>query len=169
MGLDPTINFTEENLNFDKEILKAELKEILKAEDQIISLIVKAEGLYNLEKEYTQTQVDKYSILEDKQHSSQLAPLKNFISEVFIGHKVSWNGQSIDDGYTVLIESITYKHDFLEESQPISGIEGMVTTKIKNDKELEDKIFEYKINFSIYKEGADPKYFMIDPKLCGNT
>ncbi|MBT8282383.1 MAG: hypothetical protein KJO86_01490 [Muriicola sp.] len=169
MGQDTTINLREENLILDKEILKAELKKIPKAEDQIISLKVKAQDLYDLEEEYTQTQVDKYCILEDKEHSSQLAPLKNFISEVFIGQKVSWDGQSIEDGYTVLIDSITYKPEFLEEFQPIRGLEGKITSKINNDKELEGKILEYKINFSIYKDGVAPKYFMIDPKLCANT
>lgn len=168
MESDTTINVKEENRKLDMDILLHGLKEILKPKDQIISLIVKADSLYNSEKP-DQIEIDKYSILEDDEHSSQLAPLKNFISEVSIGKYVSWDGQSIDPEYSVLIENITYKHDFLEETQPISGSEGKVKVKIKNDKELVGKFYEYKINFSIWENGVAPKFFMIDPKLCANN
>ena len=168
MELDTTINVKEENRKLDMDILLHGLKEILKSKDQIISLIVKADSLYNSEKP-DQIEIDKYSVLEDAEHSSQLAPLKNFISEVSIGKYVSWDGESSDPGYSVKIESITYKHEFFEDTQPFSGSEGKVKVKIKNDKELVGKFYEYKINFSIKKNGLTPKDYVIDPKLCANN
>lgn len=175
MGPDTTINLREENLILDKEILKAELKKILKAKEQIISLKVKAEGLYDLEKEYPQKeypqiQIDKYCILEDKEHSSQLAPLKNFISEVFIGQKVSWDAKSVNNGYTVSIDGITYKHPFFETNPIVEsvGSDKGVTAKVRIDESLIDKIFEYSIHFRIDFNGEIREY-RIDPKLCANT
>jgi hypothetical protein len=169
--MDPyTINITEENQKLDKELLIARQKDTLLADNQFILLMIDAQRLYNLGPIAEQHEIDKCCILEDNQHSSQLAPLRNFVSEVSIDSEVSWDARSVDDGYFVSIEGITYKHPFFETNPIVEsvGSDKGVTAKVRKDESLIDRIFEYSIHFRIDFNG-EPREFMIDPKLCANT
>ena len=168
-------------------ISQAKITTIPKA--QTIKLTVQANDLYVLDYSPNQTDIDKFCLLEDVNHSSANyridTPLRHFSSEVYIKHDVMWTSETkypdgIDKGYSVSIEKI--KHEPYEKpinspnffkDPEILGIGSdeskMVTTVVKDDKNLEHDCYVYSIHFRIYKQNAKHKDYEIDPKLCCNT
>ena len=139
--------------------------------DQIIELIVKkAAVLYKLPNPKPH-QITRLCELKDLDHesSSLNAQLKDFESQVFLDHEVKWIAETTDVDYRVVIDSISYKFDFFESTSIGDLKEGQLKVKVRDDGNLIGKQYDYKIKFSIFKLGGDPKTFIIDPKLCANN
>ncbi len=146
-------------------------RKILSARHQVITLTVKVAELYKMANP-EQHKIDRLCELKDLDHksSSQNAPLKDFESQVFLNFYVEWVAETTDQDYQVVIDSISYKLDFFESTITRDPKEEQsFRVRVKDDGNLIGKYYDYKINFSIYELGSDPKSFKIDPKLCANN
>jgi len=105
--------------------------------------------------------------------------IEKFISTVYLHKNVKWVGDSLDDGYTIAIDSIVYhKEDkdpndvtFFNETtiKGSKGVNSYVEARVKQDLRLIHKEEVYTMHCSVYKNGGQREKFQIDPKLKGNT
>lgn len=140
-----------------------------------ITLNVQASSLYGMSNP-SQSDIDgKCSLSDDNSGSSPNGTLEDFLSNVYINQDVKWKGLTVDQGYSVAIDSIVYERqsndvNFFDTTTigGTGGRSGNVTAKVKNDPGLVNQIDQYTINFSVYDDGNSSKSFSIDPKLAAN-
>ncbi|MNF72090.1 hypothetical protein D3C85_746530 [compost metagenome] len=140
-----------------------------------ITLNVQASSLYGMSNP-SQSDIDgKCSLSDDNSGSSPNGTLEDFLSNVYINQDVKWKGLTVDQGYSVAIDSIVYERqsndvNFFDTTTigGTGGRSGNVTAKVKNDSSLVNQIDQYTINFSVYDDGNSSKSFSIDPKLAAN-
>lgn len=140
-----------------------------------ITLNVQASSLYGMSNP-SQSDIDgKCSLSDDNSGSSPNGTLEDFLSNVYINQDVKWKGLTVDQGYSVAIDSIVYERqsndvNFFDTTTigGTGGRSGNVTAKVKNDSGLVNQIDQYTINFSVYDDGNSSKSFSIDPKLAAN-
>ena len=140
-----------------------------------ITLNVQASSLYGMSNP-SQSDIDgKCSLSDDNSGSSPNGTLEDFLSNVYINQDVKWKGLTVDQGYSVAIDSIVYERqsndvNFFDTTTigGTGGRSGNVTAKVKNDPSLANQIDNYTINFSVYDDGNSSKSFSIDPKLAAN-
>ncbi|MNE12953.1 hypothetical protein D3C80_1057760 [compost metagenome] len=140
-----------------------------------ITLNVQASSLYGMSNP-SQSDIDgKCSLSDDNSGSSPNGTLEDFLSNVYINQDVKWKGLTVDQGYSVAIDSIVYERqsndvNFFDTTTigGTGGRSGNVTAKVKNDSSLANQIDQYTINFSVYDDGNSSKSFSIDPKLAAN-
>lgn len=137
-----------------------------------IQLDVNASTLYGIS-DPSKGQIDSNcTISDDNNGSSPNGTLEDFTSEVYLDNDVKWKGKSLEDDYSVSIDSIVYESkdgdvNFFNDNtiEGSGGHDGTVMSKVKNDNSLKGKVDDYTINFSIWYKKANPKTFPIDPKL----
>lgn len=140
-----------------------------------ITLNVQASSLYGMSNP-SQSDIDgKCSLSDDNSGSSPNGTLEDFLSNVYINQDVKWKGLTVDQGYSVAIDSIVYERqsndvNFFDTTTigGTGGRSGNVTAKVKNDSSLVNQVDQYTINFSVYDDGNSSKSFSIDPKLAAN-
>lgn len=141
----------------------------------VITLSVQTKKLFDLLKP-TQDQIDSLCVFSDNNNGkSPQGTVEDFTSTVFINNNVKWVGASDDKGFTVAIDSITFKPNsgvvnFFKSTtlNGNGGTSGNVNANVKNDESLIGKHSDYLIVFSVFESPSNVKSFSIDPKLLAN-
>jgi hypothetical protein len=144
-----------------------------------IVLTVDASSLYQMSNP-SQEEIDTVTTLSDDNGGvSHNGKVQDFVSNVYLGHKVVWTGSSTNKGYSVAIDRIIYDFDlndpndkcFLEDDIIIMGTGGVnskVVATVKDQIEMAKTQNIYKIEFSVHYNKL-AKSYLIDPKLLANT
>ena len=123
-----------------------------------------------------QSAVDAQCYLsDDNSGSTPNGKVEDFVSEVYLTKKVSWDGATATSGFSVAITSIVYEDkgtdvnffdSLILEGKPVGGKNSQVKDKeVKNDSNLIDKTDVYTINFLVYEGNTASVPLHIDPKL----
>ena len=144
-----------------------------------IKLTIAASSLYKespgLTRSNAKRLVDNLSLLSDDNnglYDKEGKPV-DFKSEVFEYSTVTWEGVSLDSGYTVEIDAYRSKSrvDIMENSFSFSGSPGSQKLIGTVNNEANGTDTEYLIIFTIYKvpyNVSEGQSFSIDPILRGN-
>ena len=137
-----------------------------------ITLHVEASNLFEIENP-TQEQIDKHCSFSDNNNGkSPNGTLEDFTTEVYIDNNVKWLGQTSDRGFTIDIDSISFKPKGSEanffNSDVLKGSGGIVHADVLNDDRLKGKMYDYLISFSVTDSQNSSKSYGIDPKLQVN-
>ena len=155
-----------------------------------ITLTVEAAYLYKRKNSLSVADIDNSSSLTDFNRGISVdGSNENFISQVYIDSEVKWVGVTHDPGYSIAIHSIEYipantgkgpSENFFNTDKLLgtAGKAGFVEATVKNDGNLENKLYCYSINFKIYPPGGCLAFLLsgkptnplkIDPKLNANA
>jgi disulfide oxidoreductase YuzD len=162
----------------DKGFLKIKLTKGGKVK---ITLVVEAKELYKyLEsvvspKKPLKEKVEKYCQIYDNNNGKEVKnQIEDFVSNVYLHKNVKWVGRSLDEDYTIAIDSIEFKNS----NDPIfpkleitgsGGVKSFVEARVREDLGLLGKKEVYTMNCIVYKKGENGKNFSIDPKMISNN
>lgn len=144
-----------------------------------IVLTVDASSLYHMNNPSQDEIHDKCVLSDDNDGVSENGKVQDFLSNVYLGKKVEWVGETTDKDYSVAIDKIVYDFDlndpndkyFLDDDVTILGTGGKssnVIATVKDQLEMANTHNIYKIGFSVHYQD-ESKSYLIDPKLLSNT
>lgn len=127
-----------------------------------------------------QSAVDAQCYLSDTNNgSTPNGKVEDFVSDVYIAKKVTWDGAPTTSGYSVAITSIVYENlgtdvNFFDNGtligEPVGGKNSKVKDKqVKNETNLVGKTDVYTIHFQVFSGNTPSTPLKIDPKLRGNN
>lgn len=124
-----------------------------------------------------QSQVNAQCHLSDTNLGSTPNTPENFTSTVYTTKKVTWDGATKENGYSIAITSIVYEDKGTDvnffDSNRLNGTGGknsqVKDKEVKDDDKLDGKTDIYTINFLVYNGNTPSGPLHIDPKLRGNA
>ena len=156
-----------------------------KIQDVTIKLTVAAKRLYEIGELATNPQIDKLSLLSDDNYGKYEDgnDALDFVSNVFENNKLILTGESLDKGFSVVIQDYVPKTvpskiiDIDSKIEIVTGPKQRVEYEVLSgakaligvDQDLETNLEDYKIKFTIKDAMGTGIVYTLDPKLRPNT
>jgi hypothetical protein len=150
-----------------------------KIQDVTIKLTVAAKRLYEIGEAATNAEVDKLSLLSDDNYGKYENGIDavDFVSNVYENNKLILTGESLDKGFSVIIQDYVPKSnpskiiDISSKMEVVTGPKQRVEYGVKADAKeaMGANDEDYKIQFTIKDAMGNGKIYSIDPKLRPNN